>query len=220
MNDHALSDQLADALEEMTDMTCSAMRDFWLEATKKLRAEYFSASAPDFPEHLKKSPSFQTKYKTLATWRHGVVWQAFHIPSPPDVDREDIAQNPDINDEDIEHYPEHCETMRAIYFTRCPDEPPYSYSSNKSGSPAIDSSTYSENKTIRSCVKACWTSLHLLQFRWWNAEGGPRNEFLKLSIKNKTLDDLLKLKDYRNKPVGTDRYRWTGPTRLSQLEEQ
>lgn len=101
----ALSEALAKTLEELRERTCADMVPLWLAATAKVRASLFPADAP--PGWLASenyrclSKAAQSKYRTLAVWRHAVLWKGLHEKRP---------------------------ALRAVYFTPYRENrPPYAY---------------------------------------------------------------------------------------------
>lgn len=205
MNDEDLLNDLADALEEMTNKTCADMRVLWLEGTKKLRQKYLPAPNAEVPDHLKKrSPSFRSKYQALARWRHGVVWQK--LLESPDKLPQDVK--------DAEEYAEFLENqdlLQAIYFEPCANEPPYSYSQKKSASPRFKEVPFAESRVLSGSIRGAWASLKILEKLHSEAEGGPEADFLKASISSKSLDDILKFDSYRRSRRNADKYSWPDP---------
>ncbi|TXD34252.1 hypothetical protein FRC98_18835 [Lujinxingia vulgaris] len=201
--DIQLRDELADALREMVDLTCPSMLPLWLEATKRLRGNYFDAATPELPAYLKRamSDSSRSKYKALAKWRHCVVWQSLLVDDPEvSVEEDNLLQR------ELGAYAETRPTLQAIYFSPCDDTPPYSFSQKKSDAPTIDMAVDSEDLIIRRCVRAAWTTVKIIEARWKEAEGGPVSAFLESSAK-KALKDVLKFTEFSKKP-GNDKYIW------------
>ena len=205
MKNRKLNDALSAALEEMIEATCLDMLPLWLEATQRLRKKYFDKAIPEVPDHLKQgfSDSTRSKYKALAKWRHGVFWQDLLVEEFRDSPKEGSLLHGELR-----RYAEDMPTLRAIYFSPCENEPPYSYSQKKSAASGIDIGIDSEDAIIRRCVRAAWITIKLIELRWREEEGGPKSDFLKAAVP-KTLNDVLKLSDFAKK-TGSEKYIWRG----------
>lgn len=201
--------EISEALEKMVKHSCPDMLPLWLEGTKKLRKKYFQAPAPEFPVHLRnRSPSFCSKYKCLARWRHGVIWRRDRLDE--DIDSEKVDESAQLSKER--------EAMDAIYFTRCENRPPYSYSQKKSESPRLKQSSYSEEEVLERSVLAILAELKEMDKKLQQMEGGPEAHFLWEAIGYKTLNDILKLKDYDESVGGDGEFIWEPPSRPGKQE--
>ncbi|MFU8806732.1 MAG: hypothetical protein ACNA8W_23185, partial [Bradymonadaceae bacterium] len=185
-NDRTLSLEIAEALAEMVSLTCQTMQPLWLDASRKVREalQPIQKELPsDYGPHLRRSLSGKQRssYKALACWRHSVVWKELIDGNVPEHLIDELS-----DDEDVQQFREYTATMRAIYFTRCSDEPPFSHSQKKSAAPALQNSEFNEHEIIKKTVKACWASLQIIAAIWCHdAEGGPEADCLYLSLKYK-----------------------------------
>jgi hypothetical protein len=115
----ALVDALADALEQLLDRSCMEMVPLWFHATRRAR-ELLPSMQPrsefeSSPHLLAASKSTISKYGALAAWRHAVLWQR----SRDALDADDRA------------------VIDAIYFTPCPNRPPFAWSQSAAACPAL-----------------------------------------------------------------------------------
>ena len=119
--DAKLVAELAAALEEAVDRSCLETAPLWLEATRRHRAELartemsvpWTASA----KYLALGRPSRSKYRSLAVWRHAVVWkQVLPTLSPAEQKR----------------------ALETIYFTKFPSNvPPYAWSKAAASAPGV-----------------------------------------------------------------------------------
>lgn len=181
-----LQDRLAEALGQMVEMTCPAMRALWLALSRKERERQFDpVSMPSvYPEHLLQiRASSRTKYQALAGWRHVMVWQG-------------------LLDEEPGSGTEQHSAMRRIFFTPCPNDPPFSYSSKASDIPDLRRGE-APGLIKREAKAACWRSIKRLceLCREKLALGDEEvAAFVRLGFRD-SLNDVLKLEDHWGKKL-------------------
>ena len=119
--DAALVSELAAALEEAVDRSCPETAALWLAATIRCRSELMHTEltlgfAPS-AKFLALGRSSRTKYRSLAVWRHAVLWKEVLPKLKGDQEKQ---------------------ALEAVYFTPFPQNtPPYAWSSAASNAPGI-----------------------------------------------------------------------------------
>jgi hypothetical protein len=232
VEDEELRDELVDALQDMVNMTCPDMRPLWLERSRSERekmdgglengenGENGNGLPEDAPDRFAdRSPTWKTKYKSLAGWRHAVLWQELEDGEPPEFLRGWEPKDDEVADE-VERFPEKSgRAMELLYFEEYPpNEPPYAWSKKTSPQTREDEPA---TQLRQEAMRGCWASLHLLEEIWSRvfhaSEGGDlREDFLMLGMYG-TLSDVLKFDDYRRKaengeaPGWMERFEWSQP---------
>jgi len=194
-----LLDSLAVALGEMVDMTCPDMRPLWLELSLPVRHRLLEGAGerlPEVPERLKVpiSKASRSKYKSLAGWRHTLVWQGWLLA--PEPGRKTQTGTPDARG-----------AVAAIYFTPYPlNRPPYAFSGQTSAIPGLDSTVSSVGRLRALARRGCWESIKWIRGRYrylQSAELDDDLEFLELGLK-RSLRDVLKLEKHWDKDDAWD----------------
>src|SRR5688500_8585171 len=75
-----LVEQLAQALEELVDQSCEEMGPLWLAASRSARSMLGEHALPDMgfepsEAFLRLSKGAHSRYRSLAAWRHAVLWR-------------------------------------------------------------------------------------------------------------------------------------------------
>jgi hypothetical protein len=181
-----LIDELAQALEEMVDKSCPSMASLWQQGTWRARTRLGSTlPVLDFvPTRaiMQLGKSAQTKYVSLACWRHAVLWRSV-------LERVD------------EDYRRAVETM---YFTPFPpDAPPYAWSRKAAAAPGIGD--FESPTDLKNWAKeGCWASIEALRAecrRLIEDDGSLLAEMVKELLApaiRKSVKDVLKLEDQWN----------------------
>ena len=178
-----LIEELAAALEAMVDHTCDDMGPLWLEATREARQNLEDHGLADLgfapsPRYVALSKGARSRYRSLAAWRHAVLWQPVRVS-----DRDYRA------------------AMETVYFSFYPDNaPPYAWSSRASEAPGVErwpSPTTLKHQAKEGCCDAL-AQLRSIERRLKD-EGSWATELRALLLKPATRDslrDVLKLEEH------------------------
>lgn len=177
--------ELADALEELKDSTCAEMVPLWLAATRKERRHLGDPSKDSMgfqpsQRYLSLSKGSRSKYRTLAAWRHVMLWSGALRQISQHVFRR---------------------AVEAIYFTPYPNnQPPYAWSRRSVDAPGVrdfDSPTTMKNFAKEGCFESVEALRKrrqtLLKDGSWEAE--LRAMFLRCGVRE-TVRDVLKLEEF------------------------
>ncbi|MED5371331.1 MAG: hypothetical protein VX899_09985 [Myxococcota bacterium] len=119
--DQQLVSELAAALEQVVDQSCMEMSPLWLAATQRARAELARTemAMPFEPSrrYLALGRPSRSKYRSLAVFRHAVIWKQV-LPKLSDSRQR--------------------EALKVVYFTPFPDNvPPYAWSKAAAKAPGV-----------------------------------------------------------------------------------
>ncbi|MFT5582786.1 MAG: hypothetical protein ACI9VR_000362 [Cognaticolwellia sp.] len=119
--DGQLVSELAAALEEAVDRSCPETAPLWLDATRRHRAELthteMSLGFTPSAKFMALCRSSRSKYRSLAVWRHVVVWKRV-LPTLSEIEQR--------------------HALEAVYFTPFPSNlPPYAWSKSASNAPGV-----------------------------------------------------------------------------------
>ncbi len=207
-DDEQLIDDLAETLRRIGRETCPAMQTLWLEASQKQR-QCLGNVQLDVSRELRKplGNSSKSKYKALACWRFSCLWVQIERAIPGDLER--LRGH----DEDFRNHEENAFFMHQIYFTTYPeDDPPFAFSRSKFEAPELYEDEHSEDEILRGSTLACWATSVFIREVFSEMEGGPAAEIFRLGGKYKSLDDVLKLREFRERsPERFAKVRWEVP---------
>ncbi len=180
-----LVDELAEALEEMVRRSCPSMAPLWHRSTHRARSR-LGGALPDLgfePSRrvLQLGGPAQTKYASLACWRHAVLWRS-------------VLRW--IEDADFQA------AVEAVYFTPYPaDEPPFAWSRGASRAP--DVSRFPSASTLKEWAKeGSWLAVSRLRHETDELRHQDGSLFAEIVAEllspavRRTVRDVLKLEEH------------------------
>jgi len=184
----AIVAELGVSLLDMLDRTCADMVPLWLDATRKARSDGLREHAvPGLgfvpgERYFRLGKGSQAKYRTLAAWRHAMLWR-----------------RPAIEDADFRR------AVDALYFTPFPDNvPPYAWSHSAAKAPGVGK--FPSATTLKAWAKeGCAVGVAALRRDRESLRAGPSglaDEFradLLRAATHASVEDVLKLEEMKLK---------------------
>ncbi len=180
-----LLEELAEALQDMLDTTCADMVPLWLEATSRARRELGSAEPLQMSDDARQrllalGKASRSKYRSLAVWRHAVLWHRLRRwVSDPVFER----------------------AMEIVYFTPYPsNDKPYAWTRNASEAPGVGE--FDGPRQLKHLAKegAYELLMHLRELRAAWERDGRWAEVARLDLTRAAVSgsawDVLKLDDH------------------------